>query len=353
MSMNREGYQLANEIQTELFTDRDCLMEALDDLELRRYQKTVLEKIQKERKRERMRLGRRSAVACAAVVLIMGATMFGGEVHAAIRQISWSLSNALGLSADLEAYRDVVNTSVTDHGYVLTLQEAVVSEEKLAVNYTIQREDGAAFEEILVPSGSVYVNGKPMLNGAGGSAGYLDQEQKIVGAEISYELPGMDLSSENEFRLVVDSLGYENGLRGRWEFAFEADGAELIADTKRISLQKEFTLPDGVTVTLEELTLNDLEQRIPYRTSKRTDYILQVIAEDSKGHKVEFDTTYYDGQKGSGYMQNQEVIEDGRIDTAAESVTLTLQAVELPKESGRMSNDYVPVGDAMMVTLSF
>ena len=351
--MNREAYELANELQTELLKNGDCLMETLDEMEMRRYQQAVLKEIREEKKMRRRTFGRRSAAACAAVVLLTGATVFGGEVHAAIRQISWSLSSALGLSADLEAYRDVVNTSVADHGYVVTLQEAVVSEEKLVVNYTIQQEDGASMEEILVPSGVVYVNGKPVLNGAGGSAGYLDEEQKIVGAEIRYELPGMDLSSVNEYRLVVDSLGHEKDLEGKWEFAFEAEGADLIADTRRIRLQKEFILPDGVSITLEELTLNDLEQRISYRTSERTDYVLQVLTEDSKGHKAEFDTIYYDGKIGSGYMQNQEIIEDGRIDAEAESVDLTFYTVELPKESGRMSDDYVQVGDTFSVTLSF
>lgn len=351
--MNREAYRLANQIKTDFLADGDCLMEGLKEKEMGQYKAKILTEIHKEKRTTRRRYGKRMVAACAAVTLLAGATLFGGEVHAAIQQIRWSISEALGLPDNLEAYRDVVNTSVADKGYLLTLQEAVVSEEKLVVNLTLQREDGQPMEDILVPDAMLYVNGKPMMIGAGGGAGFLDATQKIVGVETSYELPEMDLSSENMYRLVFNSLGTEDAIRGRWEFAFTADGADLIADTVRINLQKEFTLPDGVTVTLEELTMNDLEQRISYRTSDYTDYLMKVIAIEPTGEQVEFSTMFYEGKKGSGYMMNQEIIDDGRIDTSADSVTMTLYTVQLPKESGRMSHDYQPLGESFEVELSF
>ena len=219
-----------------------------------------------------------AVAACAAVTLLTGTVVFRQEVHAAIDRIAWSLENALGLSGDLADYREVIHTSVADKGYVVTLQEAVISEEKLTVNYTVQREDGQPMEQYLTPMEILYVNGKQPGGGAGGSASFLDETQTVLGVEMSYDIPGVDLSGENEFQIRIGALGSGNEVRGKWDFAFTADGAALMADTRRIAIGKEFTLPDGVTVTLEELTMNELEQRISFTKSGATNYIQQVLA---------------------------------------------------------------------------
>ena len=104
-----------------------------------------------------------------------------------------------------------------------------------------------------------------------------------------------------------------------------------------------------MTVTLEEFTTNDLEQRISYSFSGTTDYIFKAEAVDSTGKQVEFGVRTQD--KRSGYMQNEDIIDDGRIDDGAESVTITLYAMELPKESGQMSHDYIQLGESFELQL--
>lgn len=347
--MNREAYRLANKIGAEEWADRDCLVESPEDMEMKRYEAAVLKEIRKEKRTSGKAFGKMAVAACAALALFTGTAVFGGEVHAAIRQITWSIGSALGLSGDLSDYRDVIRTSAVDKGYVVTLQEAVVAEKKLAVNYTIQREDGMPMDQMVNLSEDVYVDGKMVSTGAGGGAAFLDEEQTVLGLELSYEIPDLDPALEHEFRIEINHIGSEDMVRGNWDFAFTADGAELSADTRRVEIEHAFALPDGVTLTLEELTMNELEQKITYRTSAPTNYILQVIAVDDAGRRTEFGTRYAD--RTSGYMANEEILEDGRIADAASSVTMTLNAVELPEESGQMSNDYVQVGEAFTLEL--
>lgn len=347
--MRREAYELANELNTELEASGEIMTECPGDLEMKRYKENILSEIKKEKKSRKSRFYRACAAACAALALIAGTALFGDEVHAAIRQISWNISAALGISEDLEDYKEVVNTSVSDNGYVITLQEAVVSEETLTLNYTVQREDGKRMDLVMMPSGSIYVNGKYMTGGAGGSADFLDEEQKILGIVMQYYKIDMDPSCENEFRIIFDSVGTENVTRGKWSFAFTADGADLMADTKRLDIGREFELPDGVKITVEEFTANELEQRIYYRISGPTDYIMMVKAVTGSGEQVEFGVRTQDGS--SGYMQNEEIIDDGRLDENAGTVTMTLYALELPKESGRIGNDYVQVGEPFEIEL--
>lgn len=345
MSMEKEAYRLANEIGAGQELNAECLLDGAEDMDMEKYRTAVLGSIRREKKMRKKKYYGFAVAACAACAVLVGTAAFGDQVHAAIRQISWSIGNALGISADLEAYREVVNTSVSDQGYVITLQEAVVSEDKLVVNYTIQREDGQSMgDEILVPNGTLCINGKAVHGAMGGSAGFIDEEQKVVGEVDEYHISGdVDLTQENEYVLSFDAIGNENEIKGKWEFAFTADGADLIADTVRAEIEKEFQMPDGTTVTLHEFTSNRLEQRITFSQSADTRYMLMVMAEDQSGHQAEFGLRTV--SENAGYMQNEDIVLDGRVDDTAGPLTLTLFAVELPEQDGQISDDYVQVGE--------
>lgn len=347
MSMDRVAYKLANKIKTEPEADWNTLTICPGEIEMKKYKNDIMREIGREKEEKKKNLRGMYAAACAAFILFAGSIFFGDEVHAMIRQISWSIGNALGISGDLADYREVINTSVTDKGYVITLQEAVAGEEKLVINYTLQREDGGSMDEILTADGSLYINGKNVTDSVGGSAGFLDEEQKIVGVVSDYFVEDMDLSGENDFQISFERIGVTDSVKGKWNFEFRADGTDLIADTKRAVIGKTFALPNGGEITLNEFTSNELEQRISYSLSNASNYVFMAKAEDSDGNRAEFGVRVQD--KVSGYMQNEEIIEDGRIDAGSERVTVTVYAAEMPEESGQMSNDYVQVGETFEI----
>ena len=354
--MKKTAYILANNIKTETAWNGAAEKASLTDAERKRYQKFIVENIANEGNRSagKAAIKRRtrwiSAAACAAV-LFLSMTVFGENVYAAIEQISWSLGNALGISDDLADYKEIVHTSVSDSGYTVTLQEAVATEEKVVVNYTIQRDDGQPMEEIPTCFDALYINGK-RCDGASGGGEFLNVEQTAAGIAVSYHMFGVDMTGRNEYRLKIRNLFIENEVKGKWDFRFSADGTDLISDTKRISVQKEFVLENGGSVMLEELSLNELEQKITYRTKETTDFIFKAMAEDSTGRQIQFDTQTYRGNEGIGAMVNSEILHDGRIAENAETVRVTLYAVELPKESGRMSQDYIQIGEPFELDLS-
>ena len=63
--MNKEAYRLANEIQTDLLADGDCLMGSPreQEMEIKRYEMAVLNKIQQEKAAVRKRYGKMTAAA--------------------------------------------------------------------------------------------------------------------------------------------------------------------------------------------------------------------------------------------------------------------------------------------------
>ena len=350
--MRKEAYTLANEIGAKWEFDTSYQKERLETEDIEKYKKAVIDNIRMENKKERRKAPRRmvAAAACMAV-LIFSTAVFGEKVYAAIEQISWSIGSALGLSGDLAAYSSVVHTSVTDSGYVITLQEVVVAEKKLVANYTLQREDGEPMEKIYVPVGNLSINGKTSLGGSSGGGQFLNEEHTITGIEMSYDIiDDVDLTQENSYQLKFEEIDI-GSIKGKWNFQFTADGADLIADTLRIPLQKEFIIEDGVSIVLEELTLNELEQRIFYHIEGSSEYMVMVQVEDSAGRQIEFSTSRFDGISGNGYMQNVEVIEDGRIAEDAESVTFTLYVKNIPQESVQMTHDYVQVGEPFTIDI--
>lgn len=357
MSMDREAYRLANEIRTELYTDGDFLEKCPGEEKMKYDKSEILKEIKKEKKGARLRRGA-AAAACAAFLLAAGGMMFGEEVHAALLQMKWSMSSALGLSDDLAKYSEVIHTSVTNDGYVLTLQEVVVSENQVAVNCTFEREDGAPLGGLEIPNGTLYINGKDTRGGQTGAAMMLNDEGTAVGLIEKYSLFGdslsgekrFDLSKENDFRLVYEQWDREDGRSGTWEFAFTASGADLIADTRRTVLARTFELPGGGKLTLTELTSNELEQRIYYEFSGKAQQTPMIKAEDSDGNRVEFGMIQQDA--GGGYLVNQEIVDDGSIGEAAKSVKLTLYVRKTPERSGAVTEeDYVQVGEPFEVTL--
>ena len=378
--MNSKFYQLANHIKSEYHTISNERMPKLNASEVKQYSDTVLSRIRNDKYQiptettkisvtdtkynektdfHSKRLVHRTfkfAAAAACMALLLGMTVFSKDVHAAIRHISWSLGSALGLSGDLAEYRDIINTSVTDNGYSITLQEVVATDEKIVVNYTIQREDGESMGEIpLSPDfDQLYINGKNVTDAVSGSSGYLDDTHTVIGNSRAFDVPGMDMAKENTYQLELNSLydyNLDTKVKGNWHFAFTADGSDLIADTITIPLKQTFTIADGVTVTLDELTMNELEQRITYHTDGSSGYLLQLTATDPAGRQAQFDTKIQDAD-GTGYMQNQEIICDGRIDESANTVTMVLYAMEMPKDSGRMDNDYRQVGEVFEVKIN-
>ncbi len=351
--MRKEAYTLANEIGAKWEFDTLHQAERLETENIERYKKAVMNKIRVENKKERRKAPRRmmAAAACMAA-LIFSTAVFGEKVHAAIEQISWNIGSALGLSGDLAAYSSVVHTSVTDSGYVITLQEVVVTEGKLVVNYTLQREDGEAMEKIYVPVGKLSINGKTAYGGSSGGGQFLNDEHTITGVDMSYDIiDDVDLTQENSYQLKFGEIDIEGSVKGKWDFRFTADGADLIADTLHVPLQKEFFTEDSTRIVLDELILNELEQKISYHIEGSTEYMAMVQAVDSTGRQIEFTTRRFDGGSGNGYMQNVEDIEDGRIAEDAEAVIFTLYVVHIPQESGQMSHDYVQIGEAFTVDI--
>ena len=93
----------------------------------------------------------RVAAACAIVTLI--SVIFSNPtVQAAIKNLTLSIGETLGLSKGIENYTEILNTSQTDNGITVTLKEVVLDDGVLLAKVHAEKadskeqKDGAASE---------------------------------------------------------------------------------------------------------------------------------------------------------------------------------------------------------------
>lgn len=348
--MNREYYKLANAIdssgvkllrpheQSDRGAGNKCRQDVL----------TVIRSEKNKRKRKHLMM----TAACLAVIAVVTG-IFHNEVQAAIERIRYSLSMALG--KDVSDYSEDILASISKEGYIVTLQETIAAREELFISYTVQREDGRpiAAEDWTTMEAILFINGKRADGGSGGSFMHLDQEQTVLGCEIVFRLLDTDLARNNTYELKFKDL--TDRRKESWDFTFEADGSELHAQTVSMPLETAYTLPDGSTLTLDELFINGFGEQITFHTSKEgLSMEFELRAYDDKGREAKFTITSFGTNKGvleniydrEGPMEDS--MRESGIGSDSKTLTAAVYAYELPKEGGQIrTDDAQPIGETV------
>lgn len=299
----RNIYDYMNDIKTDTGS---YTPETFSQLESKRWQKKVRRQIRGPR--------RQIYAACAAFAVLcltaLAAGPFKGQVNAAMRSASESISRWLSSGnweKDVSPYETVVNTETESDGIEVKLESVILDDRQLVITLTQKYPDKIteqAEEELEsikynVNSGyAVYVNKNrtfedmrkelkktmdkedleklklPILV----AEIYLNDE-KVSGMELIHSVEAedgkvrvvyecelesgkLDMSKEIDTRIELqDAAGISDG---KWTYAFKADGHELMADTTSVTLNQEVSLPDGKKITLTEYKHNEIGTYLYY-----------------------------------------------------------------------------------------
>lgn len=286
-----------------------------------------------------------AAVLCA----VVAGTAIGPQrysVYAGVKAVVYDLSQALGISKDLEPYKTVVGKAISKDGYTVTLNEVVMAEESMYVSYTLTVPEAIETDEDMVKyhdDMTIFVNGQMLPASMSGGMGKADDYNLVSDSKL--ELPNIDTSKELDIEIQYSVNDVKIGT-----FGFTASGEELALDTLTVPLGETFTLPDGSRVTFERYTSNAMGQSIYFtKTSDHYDYDFVLKGEDDLGNPVEFFVRHSEQKEGRMEVQ---AIDNGYVSDQASSITLTPYAVKMPETSGKMSTDYEPVGEAFTIQIS-
>nr|WP_315025114.1 DUF4179 domain-containing protein [uncultured Aminipila sp.] len=345
----KDIYSLLNDVETNI---NSYAIEELTDGEKRKMIKGIKEISGKDKRSRAKRRNYATVAACAAIVIIAAGTInFNDAVYATAKSIAWQISDFLGVEKNLQDYTTVIGTEEMDKGYTITLNEIILDEDQLIVSSAVKSQEKLSAGG-LMSFADVYVNGRKVSVAAGGSSKFIDDytEESVL----DYELEGMDTKGKLDIELVYTGILNDNKeTRGNWDFHFEADGAKLAADTTRITLNNSFTLPNGGKIILTEYTSNDLGQKIYFKLKnwdykKDPMYDLKLEGKDNFGHEIEFGLSYLKGEEKLGRLNATSI--NGDIE-GIEFLILKPYAVKMPEKSGRLSDDFIDIGDSFTINL--
>lgn len=298
------------------------------------------------------------ATIAAVLVLTFGVlsqTNIGREVyasaHSKLSEFSYSISKGLGIKRNIEPYSNVINQIVEDNGVEIKLTDVIIDKDELI--FTSLINIGKTIETSRLDY-KIFINGKKLNNyGATGLSYAIDENNGIYYHAYSVDAKGIETKENIDIKIVLYNLHYyhdsdENEIKGEWVFEFEANGTELMKDTLALPLEYEFFI-DNEKYSLEEFRYNPVNQKILGKVTGKSDdtYIIDLRGYDNLGNEVVF---YMSSKSDKEIVLKYEDI-NRDLSEDISSITLTPYATILPKASGKMSNDYIQVGEEFTIYL--
>ena len=299
---------------------------------------------------------KRYAVAAAAFVLLFSATSapVRQSVYAQSQNVFYSLAELLNIKKDISPYHSVIGSSFTKDGVTTTLNDVIWDDDVLLISYTMKigkNSDFSIEKDNFVQLVDMYVNGKLLSDGSGGTSERIDDATILCTEEI-YIPDAVSLSGTQKMELefsLADTDGRIASRLGRLDFSVSGD--ELKAATSTVDLDETYTLPNGETVTFNRYTSNAINQKLYFSTTNdNCDYDIILKGKDNLGNPVEFYTSNLDAVAKVGKMV-VDTSDLGYISDQASSLTLTPYVISATNTNGETSDHYKPMGKAFTISL--
>ena len=329
--MKQDIYDLLNDMEIDL---TELKREDFTELETKRAMK-------KFRKCTILNKGYKKYAGVIAVA-VMGVWILGTiPIFATTNPVAHSIANFLGIERDLDSYTTVINKAITKGNVTIQLNEVILDEEELIVSTTIKSTESFEGKHIRA-SADVYVNGKEVNEARGGGSREIDDY--TVEEVMHYQL-GEAYTGKLDVALVFNNVecgDTDIRQKGPWKFEFSTNGEALATQTKSHEMNQTFMLPDETQITFARYAANDIGEKISFSLSQSNmSYDIELRGEDNLGNPIVF--TFANQKGGEGVLKLNDYFSSK--DERAKSYTLALYAVEFPKESGQLSNDFKQIGE--------
>ncbi len=339
--MNKNIYDMLNDVKIDI---NNYDKEELNDIEKKRIKNNIKKSIKSKHTYKKA-----VSIAATAVISIgLLSTSFGSYAYAGINSFFYDIASVLGIEKNLDEYKTVVNQSITKNEITVQLNEVILDNDELIVSAT------STFNEKLGEGGtmfghSVYINGKRVNSGAGGSAEKIN-EYTMQEVMVNNLTEGNFTGDLNVKIVFSDPMINGKITKGRWVFEFKTNGDELAINTKEISLDNKFTLKNGQEIILEKYTSNNLGQKIYFISdAKGTEYDIILRGYDDIGNEITFYMSKTEDYTGVFKINNI----NENLNENAKTLYLTPYAVKFPEQNGRLSNDFKQVGEEFSIDLQY
>lgn len=283
------------------------------------------------------------------VFIFSNLIFFNTTSFAGVKNLFISIASYFGVSDDLNEYKASIGSSVSDNGYTVTVNEALVNENELVVSSTIKSDNGPISSEInLCPT--IVVNGKELSYDSDEMLEYEDDTtiNSISTYRLKDELIG-NLKVEIQYESFrVSEKSEVRGVEGSWDFAFDVNSDALKNDSTVIELDDVITLNSGIKIEFREYKSNTFNTAI--KTSVTGDIAsldVKLIGTDNLGNSYEFIVSkLYLDENFNGSVTFALDTENIKLNSDATELKLYPYSRELDS-----NEDFNRVGDEIVINL--
>lgn len=281
----------------EKLNDEKINFEEFEEHSLSKIEKRAIKKRLSKKLKSRHWMPVKTFSAVASLALISVVTMSSNFALADIPIIGEKLEAFVYSQTDtLTDYKTIIGDSVVDHDVKVTLNEVILDEGQLLISSTFHTKlEGDDLAYNWYSDIDIYIDGQKIQLGGGGGP------QEITESYINYfwaaDIGHIDLQDERSIRIVFNDLRRSDSsekIDGKWTFKFNASGENLLANSKKIPLQHSFTLENGQTIELEEITLTPVSSKLNYIMYNIYDDVYFKI-EDENGIEIQETSAQYGG----------------------------------------------------------
>ncbi len=255
--------------------------------------------------RHRRNLGMNTFKVAMAALILIAVCLTTETAQSAFAYVYRSIANIMQMNERVEEYTTVIGKSVTDKDITVTLNDVIVSEEKLIVSLNfsdgdkLDEQDGATYWGSKI---KVLIDGKEMpMIGLSGTGQKIDDY--TFNNIVEYYVGSITAEEEHEFKIKITEIAKaSNGVSGDWTFDFRANGKAMAGDTKVIMLNNILKY-DGYNIIFEKFVSNSYEKLLYVSYSDGAGYgdrgnEFNLIGVDNLGNEVKLyaQPNYYNKQ---------------------------------------------------------
>ena len=254
----KDIYKLLNEVKFDQ-SEFDQMDNEMPEILKKKIMKNLNEGIN----RSYIEIAKRCSIAVAILLVILIGVGIASPALAKnipiINSISQMLNDKFGYHGEYSSYSQLVEKSLTDHGIMVTINEALADDTKIILGYAVKSDSKIENKDLRL--GNLFkatkVNGSNL--GSGGARGeFIDDFTYVGSGEFEYDVSSFFNKLKVDIN-VKEILGVE----GNWDFAFTVSKDELIKNSTVFNTYVKVDLPDRV-ITIEKVVLSPIDTTIYY-----------------------------------------------------------------------------------------
>ena len=271
----------------EYFNDVDMDMESINllDIELDELAKKRIKNNLHKSLRNKKSTPKKVIVGAAMVIFFAGVAVVSSPKLSAFADNIPVLNTLFhefgyGYGGDFDNYTEVINKSIVDKEYEVTINEAVMDDFSFKLIYTIKTPEN--IEDLInnkatdnpfpyTPGTSITLNNKEFLGGAGGSHRIIDEHT----VQVINDFRIKDTKIPENFTIDI-KFNEINNIAGNWDFSFNMSKEKINKDIKSYDIDKKLKIKDvdnkNMTLTFEKISISPISTAMLLKGDGAFDY---------------------------------------------------------------------------------